>query len=84
MTFKERYYLEGTAWWERVMIMNIYHNLALVKDPKWTIQQTADDFGASIGTTSENLRIARGIDKYKGIIDCRTRMEALTKLDGME
>ena len=80
MNFLERYRLENT-WHGKVTIMEIYHLTMSNSYNHWTISDTADDFECSIGLVSENLKLAREIDKNPKIIQCETRQDALRKLN---
>lgn len=79
MTFLERYTQEHT-WHGKAMIMEIYHLAMLSRSRNWTITQTAEHFGVSIGLVSENLRLAHAIHLNDTIINIPSRQEALRKL----
>lgn len=78
MTFKEKYDKEE-AWDKKVIIMALFHNTMLLKHGKrWTICHTARSMEISIGTVSENLRLADAL--HNGLDECKSRIEALKRL----
>lgn len=79
MTFQERYEQEKT-WQGRVMIMEIYHFAMCQRVKEWTISNTANQFGCSIGLVSENIRIATAIHMNENLLKCETREDALKKV----
>ena len=79
MTFIERYQIAET-WQEKALVMSLYH-LAASERKDWTIKKTALVFGVSIGLASENIKLANAIDSGSHVINCKTRQEALTKLE---
>ena len=79
MTFPEKYRLEKT-WYGKVTIMEIFHLTMSINYNHWTIHDTAKEFNVSIGLVSENLKLAKEIDKNPNIIKCETRQDALKKL----
>jgi len=81
VTFIEKYQNEST-WYGKILIMGIYHTVMCQKYPKeWTLHHTANDFGVSIGLTSENIRLAVALDTNPGLINCKSRADALDKLN---
>lgn len=83
MTFVEKYHNED-RWYNKVLIMAMYHNVAIMRYPEWTLQKTATVFDVSIGLVSENIKLAEYLDKGSSIINCRTRTEALDKVRSEE
>lgn len=81
MTFVERYLLEET-WQGKVIIMEIYHLTMITNETKWTISQTAEQFGVSTGLVSENLNLASAFHSNASdkLFKCESRDEALRKL----
>lgn len=80
MTPQENYKLANT-WQSKVLIMNLYHTAAILVIKSWTLRDTATYFDVSIGLVSENIRLANAIDTGVDITSCKTRQEALTKLE---
>jgi len=66
MTYKEQYQKHDT-WQDRVRIMNLFHCLQVAKQKKWGMKETSVYFEVSIGLVSENLLLARNLDKCKHI-----------------
>lgn len=81
MTFLERYSKEDT-WYGKVMIMEIYHLAMSQRHNDWTITNTAADFDVSVSLVSENLKIAKAMHIREDIINCKSRVDALKKLNG--
>lgn len=81
MTFAEKYQLEDT-WDGKVLIMNLYHLARIVQFKGWTLANTAQEFNVSIGLVSENIRLANAINADERILKCKSRQEALKKLNG--
>jgi hypothetical protein len=81
MTFPERYYQEET-WQGRVMIMEIYHLAMCNRVKSWTIRATAKEFNCSNGLASENLRLATAFHIDDKLRNCKSRQEAIKKLNG--
>ena len=79
ITFFEKYH-QTDSWYEKVIILEIYHCVRLSKNPQWTMGETAKDFNVSIGLVSENLRIAEAMHKDKDLINVGSRQKALIKL----
>lgn len=79
MTFKQRYDSSG-LWYDKVLIMSIYHTIACHTQLHWKISDTAAAFEVSIGLVSENLRLADAIDANPKLFRTETRVEALKKL----
>ena len=79
-TFPEKYLSEKT-WQGRVMVIEIYHLARLYRWRDWTLAQTAEHFGVSIGLVSENLRLALAIHTDDAILKCESRQDALKKLN---
>ncbi len=79
MTFLDRYN-QSEYWYEKPILMEIYHLSMSHRHQDWTIYSTARDFEVSVGLVSENLKIARAIHTRPEIMDCRSRNEALIKL----
>ena len=81
MTFKERYE-QSKTWYEKVLVMNIYHTAMVARVSSWTITMTAQEFECSIGLVSENLRLADAIHSNDSILKCESRQDALKRLNG--
>lgn len=81
MTFLDRYNQEKT-WHGRAMIMEIYHLAHTHRSRDWTISNTANDFGCSVGLVSENLRLAHALHTNLRLLKCASRQEALKRLNG--
>lgn len=79
MTFQERYD-NSNRWFEKVIVMEIFHDLMCIKFPEWTVSRTAIEMGVSIGLTSENLKIARLFHTNPKLMNCETRQDALYKI----
>jgi hypothetical protein len=62
-------------------MMGIYHSAQIELDRKWTIKQTADYFHVSMGLASENLHLAVCLNRNPALKDCKTRKDALAKID---
>ncbi len=60
--------------------MEIYHLAMSTRAKRWTLTQTAADFGVSIGLVSENLRLANMIHTHPKILECPSRQEAIRKM----
>lgn len=82
MTFVERYNQEST-WHGKVLVMEIYHLAMSSRIKKWTITQTAEHFGVSIGLVSENLRLATLIHIDPNFSSIPSRQDALVKVRRM-
>lgn len=78
MTFLEKY-KKVQRWHEKAIIMEIFH-LTMKGKGKWTLTQTAEYFGVSIGLVSENLKLAGAIHHNHQILLINSREEALKKL----
>ena len=79
MTFIEKYQSVDT-WHEKALIMSLFHLTASCSEEGWTVTKTAHSFECSIGLVSENLKLAREIDKNPKLIQCKSRMEALERI----
>lgn len=80
MTFPERYN-QATIWFEKVLVMEIYHLAMTHREKGWTITKTADAFSVSIGLVSENLRLAQAIHTNDKVAKCESRQDALRRLN---
>lgn len=77
MDYKEQYEHEK-IWHKKINIVAACHLEHCVKHKDWSITKTAKLLDLSIGTISENLRIAELIDKNPKLIErCNNRKEAL-------
>lgn len=75
MTFQEALKKEK-RWQKRAFLVNLYHNLRLLKHRKWTMRATARRLGISLGAVSEAVKLAEAmIDKPE--IENMKRDEAL-------
>jgi hypothetical protein len=80
LTFKEKYKLCKT-WQDKAVIISLYHTIMVFKYPTWTITDTSEHFGVSIGLVSENIKLAKEIDKgNKKLAECKSREDALKHL----
>jgi hypothetical protein len=48
-------------WHRKAIMISLYHNKMLLKNPKWTLRKTAKRLDMSIGTISESLKLAKAI-----------------------
>ena len=78
VTFKEKYESIDT-WQDKAVLISLYHTAMCLKYKTWTLTDTAQHFGVSIGLVSENIRLAKAIDGPNGIriMKCETREKAL-------
>jgi len=76
MTFWERYQ-KAEFWYEKVILIELYHLARTRTNKDWTLADTAQDFSISIGLVSENLRIADAMHKDSRVLNCKTRQDAL-------
>jgi len=82
MTFLERYAAEQ-SWHGKVIVMGIFHLAMSRRNTKWTIADTAREFGVSSGLVSENLRLSDAIDRHVDLTSkCKSRAEALHFITG--
>lgn len=84
MKFHEKYH-QSEVWYERVLIMEIFHLAMIHSDKNWTVSKTAEAFGVSLGLTSENLRLAHALHSdsiREKLMKCETRQDALKRLNG--
>lgn len=79
MTFGERYQQSG-IWYEKVIVMEIYHLAQMQRNKRWKLSDTAQSFAVSVGLVSENLQLADMMHYEPKLIDCKTREEALIKM----
>lgn len=79
MTFPERYQ-KAQIWFEKVLVMEIYHLAMTHREPNWTLAKTAESFAVSMGLVSENLKLAQAIHTNDKIMKCESRQDALRKL----
>jgi hypothetical protein len=79
MNFKQKYN-QCNTWHDKVTVMEIYHLTMCHQSKGWTISQTANDFGVSIGLVSENLRLAQAIHNNDKLLKCESRQEALRRI----
>lgn len=61
--------------------MEIFHLSHSHHDKTWTLTKTAKYFGVSVALVSENLKIAKASHIDERIMDCKTREEALKKVN---
>jgi hypothetical protein len=81
MTFNQRYQQEDT-WYGKAIVMGIFHTVMCQNEIRWSLKDTADYFECSIGLVSENIRLAKAIDNpKKDLLTCKSRVEALKKLE---
>ena len=81
MTPQERVeYLElvlGEIHWSvKVILVSEYHELKKRLVPYWTIEKTAEILGRSTPSLNRDLRMARLLNKYPALKDCRSRSDA--------
>lgn len=81
VTFKDKYN-QCKTWQEKAICIALYHTIMLTNYPTWTITDTASHFKVSIGLISENIRLAREIDKgNKLVINAKYREDALKLIE---
>lgn len=78
--YYERYHKED-RWYNKVILLEVYHTSMSSKNPGWTIQRTADFFNVSIGLVSENLSLAEQVHKYPELMNCESRIKALKRMN---
>lgn len=81
MTFQEKYE-KAKIWYEKVLVMEIYHLAMTHRQANWTLTRTAKFFEVSTGLVSENLRLAQAIHTNEKLITCESRQDALRRLNG--
>lgn len=81
LTFYEKYH-QTDRWYEKCIIIEIYHLVRKEKNPNWGLKDTANDFQISIGLVSENLNLAEAMHKDPDLINCKSRQVALDRLRG--
>lgn len=82
VTFKDKYNSMGMTWQEKAVLISLYHTVMCHKYSNWTITDTSQHFGVSIGLVSENIRLAREIDNGNvKLKECKTREEGLKLID---
>lgn len=80
ITFKEQYERER-RWAYKVQIIELFHLAHCnLHNKDWTVTKTAEYFDVSIALISENLKLARAIDKNPSLLKCGSRTEALRKV----
>lgn len=79
LTFFEKYH-QTDNWYEKCIIMEIYHLVRSEKNPKWSVRETANDFQVSIGLVSENLNLAKAMHNDPEVINQKSRQRALEYL----
>lgn len=81
VTFKEKY-AEVRRWQEKAVLISLYHTAMGLRYPSWTLSDTAQHFGVSIGLVSENIKLAKAIDVPNSkLMQIETREKALRYLD---
>jgi len=73
-------YRKEDRWWGKVILMEVYHLTMLSNNTEWTLGDTSKFFDVSIALVSENLKIAKAMHIQKGIIHCKSRVEALRRV----
>jgi len=74
-------YRDEKDWLVKVQTMALIHNLSVIKDKSWVLNDTARLMEVSIGLVSENLKIARAISEDEQFMrKCKSRIDALSKL----
>ena len=81
MNFIQKYN-QCEKWFDKVIVIELYHLAMSIREPGWKVANTAHDFGLSVGLVSENLRLAKEIHLNEKILKCESRQEALRKIHG--
>ena len=76
MTLLERFNSEK-GWRNRCLLLELIHLSAREEDNKWKIRDTAHLVNLSMGTTSENLQLAKLIHSNDLIASCKSRNSAI-------
>jgi hypothetical protein len=67
-------------WWGKVILMEVYHLSMQSSNTDWTLTDTAKYFDVSVALVSENIKLAKAMHVQKGIIHCKSRVEALRRV----
>jgi hypothetical protein len=73
-------YRNEDRWWGKVILIEVYHLTMLTANTEWTLSDTAKFFDVSVALVSENLKLAKAMHVQKGIIHCKSRVEALRRV----
>jgi len=76
LTFFEKYH-QTDLWYEKCIIMEIYHLVRSEKNPNWSVKETAHDFQVSVGLVSENLNLAKAMHDDPNVMNEKSRQRAL-------
>lgn len=79
LTFLEKY-RECKTWYEKVMVLEVYHLTGKHRYKDWSVSKTAAYFEISVGLASENLKLAKAIHDNPKLVDLQYRKDALKKL----
>lgn len=79
MNLKEKYEIAG-SWYEKVILMEIYHLAMIQLSPQWTLKKTSEYFGCSIGLVCENLSLAKEMNRNNKILKQSNREMALKEM----
>ena len=80
MDLLEKYQKEDT-WYGKVIVMEIYHLAQSQAHTDWTVTKTAGYFHVSISLASENLSLAKAMHEDKNLINCKSRVKALERIN---
>lgn len=72
-TYKELFH-SSLNWKEKVLVMEQFHLLMLFKRSPWHLKDTAKYFKVSMALVSENISLAKNMDKIE---NCTSRDKAL-------
>jgi hypothetical protein len=74
-------YNEANEWHDKCLIMTLYHQtMRLQMANCWSMKDTAEYFGVSIGLVSENIKLSNAIDEDVRLTKCKTRQQALNMI----
>lgn len=76
MTYKEKY-SQCSTWQGRVRVMYLYHSLMRAKFKTHKLEHTARYFSTSTGLASENMRLARNMNRVKRIASRKKALKIL-------
>lgn len=79
MKYREKYRL-CEIWYQKVSVMSLFHLSMCQRDKTWTIADTATYFGVSKALVSENLKLAREMNKKPELEKCHSRKNAIVTL----
>lgn len=80
MEYFERYHREKN-WYNKILLIEVYHLKSKGSIGGWTINKTATFFGISVGLVSENLALAETIHRFPELVTCESRQDALKRMN---